>query len=120
MTAAQVNVGQRQGRERPRGVLLKPAVAHLGESPQALDHRKDMLDPGTHPRFVAVLGPLNFVHLACTAGALVGEVLGLGGLARYQCFLAGIGRVPLDALHVTRAWTLIIKALRVVPTAELR
>jgi hypothetical protein len=84
--SGKVNVGQRQGRERPRGVLLKPAVAHLGESPQALDHRKDMLDPGTHPRFVAVLGPLNFVHLACTAGALVGEVLGLGALLAISAF----------------------------------
>src|SRR5690606_23470780 len=38
-----VQVRQRKGGEQPRGVLGQSAVAHLGKTPQALDHMKGML-----------------------------------------------------------------------------
>ena len=59
-----------------------------------------MLNPSTHPRLVAVLGPLHFIDLACAARTLIGKVLGPGSLAGYQRFLAGIGRVAIDPLFV--------------------
>ena len=52
-------IGQRTGDEQPVGVLGDTAVAHLGETEEALDHQKRMLDFGAHPRFVSILGPLH-------------------------------------------------------------
>ena len=100
LSSTQVDVGQRQGGERTRGVLLQASVSHLGKPPQPLNHGKDVFDPSSHPRLLAVLGPLHLVHLACTARTLVGEVFGFWSLARYQCFLAGIGRVAIDPLFI--------------------
>ena len=61
---------------------------------------------------VAVLGPLHFVYLCRTARALVGEVLGLWGLACYQRLLTGIGRVAIDPLLIAvqqiRQWVLVM------------
>ena len=74
MSSAQVKIGQRQGREGPAGILFQAAVADFGETPQALDHGKDMFDPGTDLRFVSVLPALHLVNLAVLAGTLIGEV----------------------------------------------
>src|SRR5687767_7043717 len=40
-------------------VLRDPAIAHLDEAKDALDHQKRMLALGTHPRFIAILRALN-------------------------------------------------------------
>ena len=49
----QVQVGQGKHRQCPGGVLVQPAVAHLGEAPQVLDHVEGMLatrpPPGAGP-----------------------------------------------------------------------
>jgi hypothetical protein len=60
-----------------------------------------MLDPSTDAGLVAVLGPLRFIDLPARRRVrwLV-KSLALGRLARYQCLLAGIGRVAIHALLV--------------------
>src|SRR5262244_1212509 len=52
LAADQVEVRQREEAEGPRQVLGDPAVAHLGEPPQALDHVEWVLaaGPGARPR----------------------------------------------------------------------
>src|SRR6185312_2791664 len=42
----------------PRGVLRQSAVAHFAETPQALDHMKDVLAAGTSSRAQSVDAPL--------------------------------------------------------------
>src|SRR5690606_37656848 len=74
-SSTQVDVGQRQRRERARGVLGQAAVAHLGEAPQALDYAEHVLDASANARLVAVLLPRGLVHIASPAHTLVGEVL---------------------------------------------
>jgi hypothetical protein len=53
--ATEINVGQRQDRERTRCVLVQAPVAHLAESPQPLDHAKDVFHPSTNLGLVAIL-----------------------------------------------------------------
>src|SRR5262249_60725988 len=52
LAADQVEVCQRKQTEGARQVLGDPAVAHLGEAPQALDHVERVLAacPGARPR----------------------------------------------------------------------
>src|SRR5262249_30598094 len=52
LAADQVEVCQRKETEGARQVLGDPAVAHLGEAPQALDHVERVLAarPGARPR----------------------------------------------------------------------
>ena len=94
MPARQVNIGQSNSGEGAGGVLGQAAIAHLGKAPQALDHRKHMLDPRTDLRLVAVLAALDLIDFTTRlARALVGKVLGLRRLAVDQFFLAGIRTV---------------------------
>lgn len=74
MLACRVDVCQAQGHERARGVLGQPALAHLGKTPQPLDHREDMLHAGPHLGLVAIPGALQFIDFASLAYTLVGEV----------------------------------------------
>ncbi len=67
--ARQVNVGQRQCRERTRRVLFQPTLSNLAKSPQPLDHSKHVFDPRPDARLVAVLDLLNFVHDAVALGS---------------------------------------------------
>jgi hypothetical protein len=45
--ARQVDVRQRRCRERAAGIPGQAAIAHLGKTPQSLDHCKHMLDART-------------------------------------------------------------------------
>jgi hypothetical protein len=61
--------------EQTLGVLLHPAVAHLGEPEHPLDDPDGVLDLRPHPRLHAVLGPLGLIDDAPTPRAAVGEIL---------------------------------------------
>ncbi len=67
--SGKVDVGQRQGRERTRGVLLQPAIAHLAKAPQPFDHPEYMLYASADAGLVAVLGPLQDAGIAMLAQA---------------------------------------------------
>ena len=89
--SAEVEVGQRQRSEGPRGILFQPAVAHLAKTPQALDYAENMLHPRPNAGLVAVLAAGFFIDDSVASTALVGEVFGLGCFAVDQILLAGIG-----------------------------
>jgi len=89
-----MDVPQRQCGKGPRGVLRQAAIAHLDETPQLLDHREDVLDPGAYPGLVTVLRAPGLVDFAtAVAHTLVGKVLRVRRLARDEFLLAGIGAV---------------------------
>src|SRR6188474_934819 len=54
-TANHVQIGQRAGHEQSIGIFHEPAIAHLGETEDALDNQERMLDFGTHLRLRGVL-----------------------------------------------------------------
>jgi len=86
-SSTKVNVGQRKGGERARGVLGQAALANLAEAPQALDHAQHMLGTCADARRAAVLltrGLVNFaLPVARTASQTPCRAL------TYGCLLAG-------------------------------
>ena len=54
MPAGHEQIGQRAGHEQAMGVLLQPAIAHLGKAEHPLDDPDRMLDPGPHFGFGAI------------------------------------------------------------------
>ena len=48
MPACDEQIGQRAGDEQAVGILLQPAVAHLGEAEHPLDDADRMFDPGPY------------------------------------------------------------------------
>lgn len=96
MPSTQVEIGQRQRRERTAGILLQAAVADFREAPQALDHGEDMFHPRADFRFVTVLPALHFVNLPVPAGTLIGEVFGVRRLRCDQLLLTGVRAVTVD------------------------
>src|ERR1700688_816737 len=54
-----IEVRQGEEREGPRGVLCQPAVAHLGKTPQLLDHQEGVLParPDARARAIDRLPP---------------------------------------------------------------
>jgi hypothetical protein len=71
-------IGQRTGHQQAMGVLLQPAVAHLGKAQYPLDDPDRMFDPGPYFGFGAVFRTLDLIDNAAVAVAAVGEVAGLG------------------------------------------
>ena len=59
LTSNHVQIGQRTGHEQSIRILHETAVAHLGESEDALDDQERMFDFGTHPRLRGVFRPLG-------------------------------------------------------------
>ena len=96
--ARQINIGQGQRSESPRGVLLQPTIAHLGKSPQPLDHCKHVFHTPPDLRLAAILAPFPLVDFTTFLDPLVGEVFCLGCLAMHQLLLAGIGTVTIHPL----------------------
>ena len=70
--SSQVDVGQTQRHERSRGVLVQPAVAHLAEAPQPLDHREDVLHARANSGLVAVLRAFDLAVLVAGTQLLLG------------------------------------------------
>jgi IS5 family transposase len=50
MPAHHEQIGQRAGHEQAMGVLLQPAIAHLGKAEHPLDDPDRVFDPGPHFR----------------------------------------------------------------------
>ena len=86
-------IGERAGHQQAMGVLLEPAIAHLGKAEDPFDDPDRVLDPGPYLRLGTVLSPLDQVHHAALAIAAVGEVLGVGGVLPDHRALAAIGLV---------------------------
>ena len=84
--SGKVDVGQRQGRERTRGVLVKPAIAHLAKAPQPFDHPEYMLYASADAGLVAVLGPLRLIDHPHLRVRWLVKSLALGALPRISAF----------------------------------
>src|SRR5680860_1313093 len=52
----QIQVGERKQSEPVRKILGQAPIAHLGMSPQVLDHTEGVLAPRSHPRAALVNG----------------------------------------------------------------
>ena len=61
MPARYEQIGQCAGHEQAMGVLLQPAIAHLGKAEHPLDDPDRMLDPGPHFGLGAVFRPLDLI-----------------------------------------------------------
>ena len=77
MPAGDEQIGQRAGDEQAVGVLLQPAVAHLGKAEHPLDDADRMFDPGPHFGLGTIFRPLGLIHHTAVAVAAIGEILGL-------------------------------------------
>src|SRR6185437_17175404 len=73
----EVQVDHRQSCEGPVCVLGQAPVADLGEAPQALEHEKRVLDPGSGAALRSVPESFGFVNAIGEAHTPVGEVSGL-------------------------------------------
>src|SRR5437868_12583494 len=60
------------------GVLLQPAIPHLGKAEHPLDDPNRMFDPGPHFGLGAVFRPLDLIDNTTVAVAAIGEIAGLG------------------------------------------
>jgi len=77
MPACDKQIGQRAGHDQAVGVLVQPAIAHLGEAEHPLDDADRMFDPGPHFGLGAIFRPLDLIDYAAVAVAAIGEVLSL-------------------------------------------
>ena len=91
-SSQQIQVGQREGGEQPRGVLGQAAVAHLGEAPQALDHVKCMFHAGPGRGATTVDEPLIVVQRS-TRGTPIDSVANAGGLGALPVRLVPISLI---------------------------
>jgi hypothetical protein len=74
--------------------FLPAMIAIPCESPHAFDHPEDVLDVCPNLRLYAIFAELGYI--AFTSGfrrSLVGEILGFGGSAVNQVFMAPVGAV---------------------------
>ena len=81
MPACDEQIGQRVGHDQAVGVLLQPAVAHLGEAEHPLDDADRMFDPGPHFGLGTIFRPLGLIYHA-VAVAAIGEILAFGARCR--------------------------------------
>ena len=91
--ANHVQIGQRTGHEQSIGILHEPAIAHFGETEDALDDQERMLDFGSHPRLRGVLRLLGRREWVVSRGLVVGKVQSLGCLLLDDLGLTGVRRV---------------------------
>ena len=75
------------------GVLLEPAIAHLGKAEHPLDDPDRMLDPSPHFGFGAVFRTLDLFHDTAVAVAAIGEIPGLGRVLPDYRPLAAVGLI---------------------------
>src|SRR5438093_2277819 len=115
-SSRQVDVGQAERDERPRGVLGKASVAHLAEAPKALDDGKDMFDPGPHLRLCAVDQTLEFLRRTARSDSAIGAVGRCWGLRANQIQLRGVGAIAPDlllaAMKQIGQWVLVVNVGR--------
>src|SRR5215831_16581311 len=76
MASRHKQIGQSAGDQQTVGVLVEPAIAHLGEAEHPLDDPDRMFDPGPDLRLGAIFRPLDLIHDAAVAVAAIGEILG--------------------------------------------
>src|SRR6266550_7173767 len=93
MAARHEQIGQRAGHEQTMGVLVEPAVAHLGKAEHPLDDPDRMLDPGPHFGFGAVFRSLDLIHDAAVVVAAIDEIPGLGSVLPDHRALAAVGLI---------------------------
>jgi len=68
-------IGQSAGHQQTVGVLVEPAIAHLGEAKDPLDDPDRMFDPGPDLRLGAIFRALDLIHDAAVAVTPIGEIL---------------------------------------------
>src|ERR1017187_3644052 len=90
--ANSIEIGQRTGHEQSIGILHETAIAHLGETEDALDDQERMLDFGAHLRLGGVLRLLGRGEWIVSRGLVVGEVQGVGRMRLDDFGLTGICR----------------------------
>src|SRR6516164_9214475 len=76
VAARDEQIGQSAGHQQTVGVLVEPAIAHLGEAKHPLDDPDRMFDPGPDLRLGAIFRPLDLIHDAAVAVTPIGEILG--------------------------------------------
>ena len=82
MPACDEQIGQRVDHDQAVGVLLQPAVAHLGEAEHPLDDADRMFDPGPHVGLGTIFRPLGLIYHTAVAVAAIGEILAFGARCR--------------------------------------
>src|SRR6516164_4615138 len=75
MASRHEQIGQSAGDQQTVGVLVEPAIAHLGEAEHPLDDPDRMFDPGPDLRLGPIFRPLNLIHDTAVAVAAIGEIL---------------------------------------------
>src|SRR5215475_14472679 len=76
MAARHEQIGQGAGHQQAMGILVEPAVAHLGKAEHPLDDPDRMLDPGAYLGLGTVFRPLDLIHHTAMAIAAIGEISG--------------------------------------------
>ena len=82
MSARHEQIGQRAGYQHSVGVLLQPAIAHLGEAEHRLDDADRMFNPGPHFGLGAVFRSLDLIDDSAVAVARLVKSRALGALSR--------------------------------------
>src|SRR6516164_4441301 len=72
MASRHEQIGQSAGDQQTVGVLVEPAIAHLGEAEHPLDDPDRMFDPGPDLRLGPIFRPLNLIHDTAVAVAAIG------------------------------------------------
>src|SRR5687768_6767726 len=91
-SSQQVQVGEREGSEQSARVLGQAAVAHLGKTPQALDHMKDVLAARPGPRSQPVDRALMFGERPARSAA-VDAIADAGGHGALPVPLVPVGLI---------------------------
>src|SRR5258706_5866683 len=91
-------IDHRQHRESTVGIFGKPAIANLGEAPDALECQKRMFDLGTHAGLAPVGLPVRIAQGPAPVCPLVGEIFrpGRNLLEPLALFLAPVGTVAVE------------------------
>ena len=75
------------------GVLLQPAIAHLGKAEYPLDDPDHMFDPGPDFGLGAIFRPLDLIHNTAVAVAAIDKILGLWCVLPDHRPLAAVGLI---------------------------
>src|ERR1700730_18792482 len=86
-------IGQCAGHEQAMGVLLQPAIAHLGKAEHPLDDPDRMFNPGPHFGLGAVFRPLDLIDDTTVAVAAIDKVLRSRRVSADHRALAAVGLV---------------------------
>src|SRR6266508_6646028 len=97
MPARHEQVGQRTGHEQAIGVLRDAAIAHLGESEDALQNPNGVFDLGADTRLGSILQSILSRELAIAPRLGLSEVAGVRGDRANRLGLAAVSGVAVDA-----------------------